>query len=169
MRCPGCGAEVPDVPELRSGHLYVGAAAGCWASYAELLGRLLGDPSLAEAHMLSVDAYMAQHPGVDERRADQSVWVHLVGLCLSLEHGFGGVASARAKAGVAAPDAVFPWLTPPASLGEVTVLDVLAVHPAESGAAVRRWAESVWGAWSTHQPAIRERAGKFLGTGRKRP
>ena len=167
MRCPGCGAEVPDVPELRSGHLYVGAAAGCWAGYTELMGRLLGDPSLAQAHMLSVDTYMAQHPGVEERQASQSVWVHLVGLSLSLEHGFDGVASARAKAGVATPDAIFAWLEPPAALGGMTVLDVLAVEPADTGAAVRRWAEYVWGAWATHQPAIRERAAKFTAGGRR--
>jgi hypothetical protein len=106
---------------------------------------------------------MAQHPGSPGRQAGQSVWVHLVGLCLVLEHGLDPIASAHAKARVATPDADFPWLAPPASLGPVTVLDVLAATTAqEHRAAVRAWAESVWDAWRPHQGAIRERAGRLL-------
>jgi hypothetical protein len=158
VHCPGCGAEAPDVPELRSGGLYVGAAAGCWAAYTELIGRQVSDAALAESHMLSVDVYMAQHPGVPGRQSSQSVWVHLVGLCLSLELGYEGRASAHAKARVAVPDAEFPWLEPPKSLGEVTVFDVLAAPADETDIAVRRWAEAVWRAWERHQPVIRARA-----------
>jgi hypothetical protein len=164
VRCPDCGAVVPDVPELRTGHTYVGAIAGCWAAYTELMGRQLCDPRLAGVHMLAVDAYMAQHPGTPGRQAAQSVWVHLVGLCLVLEHGIDVVMSARAKARVAAPDATFEWLAPPASLGPVTVLDVLAAPDADGGAAVRRWAESVWAAWSPHHSAIRQRTAGLLAT-----
>ena len=107
VACPGCGAEVEDIPELRSGHLYVGSSAGCWLAYTELMGRQLSDPAPAGSRMLAVDAYMAQHPGVPGRQASQSVWVHLVGLCLVLEHGLDPLFSARAKAEVAAPDATF--------------------------------------------------------------
>jgi hypothetical protein len=154
---------VADVPELRTDHLYGGAIAGCWSAYTELMGRQLSDPRQAGVHMLAVDVYMAQHPGTPSRQASQSVWVHLVGLCLVLEHGFDVVASARAKARVAAPDAVFDWLEPPASLGAVTVLDVLAAGDGEAGAAaVRRWAESVWDAWSPHRDAIRARTAELL-------
>jgi len=163
VRCPGCGAAVPDLPELRSDHLYVGAAPGCWAAYTELLGRQLSDPGSAGAHMLAVDAYMAQHPGAPGRQSSQSVWVHLVGLCLVVEHGFDVVASAQAKARVAAPGAAFDWLEPPASLGPVTVLDILEAPGGEEGAAaVRGWAESVWAAWSRHQTAVRRRAAELL-------
>lgn len=162
VRCHDCGAVVPDIPEIRTGHLYVGAIPGCWAVYTELMGRELSNPRLAGVHMLAVDVYMAQHPGTPGRQAAQSAWVHLVGLCLVLEHGFDVVMSARAKARVAAPDAAFEWLEPPASLGVVTVLDVLAAPDAEGAAAVRRWAESVWAAWSPHHAAIRARAAGLL-------
>jgi hypothetical protein len=168
LRCPGCGAKVADVPELRTDHLYVGAIAGCWSAYTALMGRQLSDPRLAGVHMLAVDVYMAQHPGTPGRQASQSVWVHLVGLCLVLEHGFDVVASARAKARVAAPDAVFECLEPPASLGAVTVLDMFETGDGEKGdgekgaASVRRWAESVWDAWSPHHDAIRGRAAEPL-------
>ena len=162
VRCPGCGAMVPDIEELRSRNLYIGAAAGCFAAYTDLLGRLLGDASLGEARMLSVDTYMAQHPGVPGRQSSQSVWVHLVGLCLSLEHGFDGLASARAKARLAAPDARFSWLEPPAELGALTVFDVLAVPGDELAAAVRGWTDSVWLAWEPHHDAVRARAKELL-------
>lgn len=162
VRCPGCGVMVPDLAEQRSRNLYVGAAAGCFAAYADLLGRLLGDASLGEARMLSVDTYMAQHPGVPGRQSSQSVWVHLVGLCLSLEHGFDGIASARAKARLAAPDARFSWLEPPARSGALTVFDILAVPANELPAAVRGWADSVWLAWESHRGAIRDRTRTLL-------
>ena len=166
MRCPGCGADVPDVGELRSDHLYVGAAPGCWAAYTELLGLQLSDAALAEARSLSVDAFMAQHPGTPGRQSSQSVWVHLVGLCLSLEHGFEGPASARAKARLAVSGAEFPWLEPPESRGPLTVFDIaLDAAAARHDAAVRLWAESVWNSWGPRQPAIRRRAAELLVSG----
>jgi hypothetical protein len=164
VRCKDCGALVPDVPELRTGHLYVGAAPGCWAAYTELIGRQMSEPGLGEARSLSVDVYMAQHPGVAGRQASQSVWVHLVGLCLSLEHGYGGEESARAKTRLAIPNATFEWLEPPAALGSITVLDVLSTaNSEEHQAAVLLWAKSVWAAWAPHQVAIRKRAESLLG------
>jgi len=163
MRCKGCGALVPDIPELRTGHLYVGAAPGCWAAYTELIGRQLSEPGLGGARTLSVDVYMAQHPGVTGRQASQSVWVHLVGLCLSLEHAYAGAESARAKARLAIPNATFEWLEPPASLGSITVFDVLSTANSEAHeAAVQRWAISVWAAWAPHQAEIRKRAESLL-------
>jgi hypothetical protein len=166
IRCAGCGALVPDVPELRSDHLYVGAAPGCYAAFGELLGRHLSghaDGETATAHMLATDAYMAQHPGTPGRQSAQSVWVHLVGLCLSLEHGFDPVASAYGKATVAAPEAVLEWLEPPAQgRGAVTVLDALSAAPDALPDAIRRWAESVWAAWEPHHAAVRERAARVV-------
>jgi hypothetical protein len=161
--CPGCRAIVPVVPELRTDHLYVGAAPGCWAAYTELMGLQMADPGLFESRMLSVDVYMAQHPGVRGRQASQSVWGHLVGLCLSLEFGFDGVASARAKARLLAPKATFEWLEPPASLGRITVFDVLEIPaPDEHIVAIDLWAASVWAAWAPYAEHVRRRAEDLL-------
>ncbi len=114
--------------------------------------------------MLAADAYPAQHPGVPGRQSSQSVWVHLVGLCLMLEYEFDGLASARSKARLAGPDAVFDWLEPPASLGGLTVLDALAATTtAEHVDLVRRWADSVWSAWAPHHARIRRRAAELTG------
>jgi len=135
-----------------------------------LLGRQLDDPSLAQTRMLSVDAYLAQHPGVPGRQAAQSAWVHLVGLCLVLECGFDGLASARAKALVATPRATFEWLDPPAWDGRMTVLDVLTVTTqTDHRDTVRRWATDVWVAWERHHSAIRERASAIASDRRPRP
>ncbi len=164
VHCRDCGALVPDVEELRADHLYVGAAPGCYAAFAELSGRELADVSLGPSRMLATDVYMAQHPGLPGRQAAQSVWVHLAGLCLVLERGVDPISSARAKALVAAPDAEFPWLEPPESLGPMTVLDVLATGSSEEHReAVRAWADSVWGAWRVHQPAVRARVERLFG------
>jgi hypothetical protein len=155
---------VPRVEEVRTRNLYVGAAPGCFVAYTELLGRELGNAYLAESRMLALDVYMAQHPGVPGRQSSQSVWVHLVGLCLVLEHDFDGLASARAKARLAAPNAVFDWLAPPATLGPITVLDVLALESPESHRdGVDRWARAVWQAWAPHHGAIRQRAAEIAG------
>jgi hypothetical protein len=90
------------------------------------------------------------------------VWVHLVGLCLSLEHGFDGIASARAKARLASPDAVFDWLEPPESRGDLTILDVVLSAPDRHAETVERWASAVWRAWSIHHAVIRARATTLL-------
>lgn len=145
--------------ESRTRNLYVEAAPGCFAAYAELIGRQGSNAALGPAHMLSADIYPAQHPGVPGRQSSQSVWVHLVGLCLMLEFGFDGIASARAKARLAAPDATFEWLEPPVSRGALTVLDIpLNGTVDEQMESVRRWAQTVWAAWARHHEPIRGRA-----------
>lgn len=162
VKCPGCGALVPEMEELRSRNLYVEAAPGCFAAYTELIGREQSSASLAGSHMLAADVYPAQHPGVPGRQSSRSVRIHLVGLCLALEHRFDGSASARAKARLAGPEIVYDWLEPPESRGELTVLDVLAAPAQDHVAAVRRWAEDVWQAWGAHHDAIRATAARVL-------
>ena len=80
IACHGCGAMVDDLPGKP--HPYVGANAGCW----ELYGRVLAHeyealPLLRETHLLTVDTYSVQHPGVPCRRSIQSVSIHLMRLC----------------------------------------------------------------------------------------
>jgi hypothetical protein len=153
--CPGCGAAVPDVEEMRQ-HPYIGSAPGCWLLYTEVLAREYGDLRYGPVHQLTVDAYAQQHPGVPERRTAQSVAIHLVGLCLSLERGRGAAELPRLRQRLAAPKRIFPWLTPPTSLGDVTVLDVHAAETPEAHRApVDRWAQSAWEAWSPYHAQVR--------------
>lgn len=155
VTCPGCGAPVPDVAEMRE-HPYIGSAPGCWLLYSEVLAREYGDLRYTPAHQLTVDAYAVQHPGVPERRTAQSVAIHLVGLYLSLERGRGPMELPRLRQRLAAPKRVFPWLAPPDSLGEVTVVDVHgATTPEAHRATVDLWARSAWEAWSPHHAQVR--------------
>ncbi|MEO6578264.1 MAG: DUF5946 family protein [Candidatus Limnocylindria bacterium] len=151
--CPGCGALLTPLPDGPS-HAYIGASAACWSTFSELVAREFGDLAYGAAHRHSVDAYAAQHPGVDGPRARQSVAIHLICIALWLEHGVG-------------PDALlpitrrlterggWPWLTPPTTYA-LTVHDVLRATSGEDH--VRRvnvWATAVWGAWREHHAVIR--------------
>ncbi|MDQ2853494.1 MAG: DUF5946 family protein [Chloroflexota bacterium] len=154
ITCPGCGAIVPDVEETRR-HTYVGSAPFCWLLYSEVLAREYGDYRYSPVHQLSVDAYAVQHPGVPERRAAQSVAVHLVGLCLTLERGRGAAELPRLRQSLASRKRVFPWLEPPPSVGDLTIVDI---HAAETPEAhqdlVATWAGSAWQAWSLHHAQV---------------
>ncbi len=153
--CPDCRALVPAVDGPT--HAYIGGSPGCWATWGELQARAYGDPELAAVMPLAVDAYAAQHPGVEGRRQAQSVWVHLVSMCAILERGRTAVDGIRVKQDLLRHDPVFAWLEPPADPGPITVLDVAPRSGAEAAAAVHAWAWSVWGAWSAHAEAIRGR------------
>jgi hypothetical protein len=146
--CPGCGLELPE----RGGptHAYIGASPACWALYGELLARQYEEYSEAD-HRPSVDAYAVQHPGQPERRAIQSVGVHLVALLLTVEHGLPAAEVTQAMRRVLATEPPFEWLEPPRPNGTVTVADVLAGE-----ASPQAWAANVWRAWEPHHPRVRE-------------
>lgn len=141
VTCPGCG--------LRSGvtggptHAYIGASAGCWARYGELLAQGMGG-------QLAVDTYAAQHPGVEQRRASQSVAVHLISICAALERGSPAHHAVPLIRRALASRAVWPWLPLESPVGSITVADVL-----DRGATVEEWAGDVWHAWEPHHDTVR--------------
>lgn len=154
IACPGCGARVPDIDGPT--HAYMGASAGCWAIYTEVLAREYENVAYFAVHQFTVDAYAVQHPGQPERRTIQSVAVHLISLYHTLELGYDFQKAQRAMQRATRSKAHLTWLEPPASLGEVTVLDVHAAEDViQHREVVRRWAESAWQAWSPHHETIR--------------
>lgn len=160
--CPGCQASVPasDGPT----HSYIGASAGCWKLFGELLAREYSDPEYMKVHRLSVDAYAAQHPGKPGRRSSQSVSVHLLALYLLLEKKTSHEYITRILDKVIKEKKnEFEWLEPPSSLGSMTAADVLPARNArEHAELVQRWAQSVWEAWAPHHEAIRTLAQSYL-------
>ena len=148
--CPGCGlvAEPADGPT----HAYIGASPGCWALFGELtVEGLTGVPS----GYLAGDTYAVQHPGRPERRALQSVAVHLITLCALLERGWpAGRAIALRRKVVDAPFEPWPRLPVEEPVGTLTVADVLAADLPERDARVRDWAHDVWDAYGTHHERI---------------
>ncbi len=154
VACVGCGAvfEEGDGPT----HRYLESSPGCWASYGEVLAREYSDfPAYGALHRLTVDTYAVQHPGRPSPQCIQSVALHLMSLCLVLERDIEPRRATEFLQTAAQHKGRFTWLTPPESLGSITVKDV---HRAESAAEhvklVRAWAESAWSSWSSHHATI---------------
>ncbi len=162
-RCYGCGALVKDIPGKP--HEYIGASAGCWEVFGEVLAREydeFGYP--AQVHRLTVDTYAVQHPGEPNRRAIQSVHVHLVSLYLIIEHHASGLEATRSLGKILKHAERFRWLEPPTPNGHMTVLDIAAARNFdEHQRLVQRWAKDVWQAWAPHHPYIRELVRRYLG------
>ncbi|MSO42231.1 MAG: hypothetical protein EXQ70_10135, partial [Solirubrobacterales bacterium] len=109
--CPGCGLVLPESDGPT--HAYLGASAGCWALYGELLAHEFGALNYPDEHRSCVDAYAVQHPGHPERRSIQSVGVHLMGLCLVFDRKLepGRVTEVLSRRDKRLVD--FRWLDPP--------------------------------------------------------
>jgi len=153
-KCPGCEAAFPqqDGPT----HPYMLSSPACWAAFGEVLAREYSNPALQPIHRLSVDAYAVQHPGHPSRQSIHSVGLHLIRLCLFLEHDLAPKLADAAMRTAGRIKHTFIWLEPPPSLGDVTVRDVVQAPSAAGHAALaRRWANAAWTAWAPHHPQIR--------------
>jgi len=132
--CPACGASL-------------GGRAGCQAAFDALGARAWEDPRHGAVHRLVVDAYCLQHPD-DYCRSAKSYAAHLAGLCCGVEHG-GDPRRHRAIARWLDGHRELARPTPPAARGVTTVAEATAQSDAHAyAAAVRRWAGSVWEAYS---------------------
>lgn len=156
ISCIGCGAAVPSAGG--PAHAYIGASPGCWARYGEVLTKEYSDYRFAPVHRLTVDTYAVQHPGKPERRAIQSVAVHLIGLHVTLERGFDNERTVRIIKNAADRSSAFFWLEPPASVGTMTILDVLRAGDdgAEHRRLVTEWARCTWAAWAQHHAQVHQ-------------
>jgi Family of unknown function (DUF5946) len=160
--CPGCGACF--APFDGPVHEYMESSPACWQAFGQVMAREYGNPQLFAVHRLSVDAYAVQHPGGESRQAVQSVGVHLARLCLFLEHGLSPEKANAAMLRIGEGKAAMVKLRRPASLGTVTVADVLAARGDEAHAeVVQRWARAAWEAWAEHHDLVRRWAEVGLG------
>jgi Family of unknown function (DUF5946) len=139
------------------GHRYVASSAGCWRTFGELQADELHRFGHPGAHRLLVDAYMAQHPGDgSDRRDRQSVFVHLIGLCAVLEHGWDRRRTTGLLRRAVQSFDDFPVLARASGPGQLTVLDMLdAVDLADFDRRARAWARSVWTSWSSEHDLVR--------------
>lgn len=152
--CVGCGGIFPETDAPT--HRYMESSAGCWARYGEVLAREYGDIRYGKVHRLTVDAYAVQHPGRPSPRSIRSVAIHLMSLCAVLERDFPTRrVPALLKEASGRMDR-YEWLSPPASMGPLTVADVHAAEsPEKHRRIVRAWADSAWSAWSDRHPTVR--------------
>ncbi len=123
-------------------------SAACWGAYGKLLAAQYNDPKRMQFHQLVVDSYAVQHPGGDDPRAVRSVGIHLMTLCLFLEHGSDpALGTGRHKRMVERP--VFHRLIPPGQRGRLSCLDVPVRGPVPAArSSVYVWAKDAWAAWS---------------------
>ncbi len=151
--CTGCGAMFP-----ASGgpvHPYMESSPACWAAFGEVLAREYSDIAYMRAHRLTVDSYAVQHPGRPSPQSIQSVTLHLISLCLILEHEVSMPRATTALQEGAKYKSSFVWLDPPPMRGELTIADVHAAKSAEEHVRlVWDWAKSAWAAWSPHYDKI---------------
>ncbi len=136
-------------------HSYMKSSQGCWQIYGEILAREYSDVAYWKNHRLTVDAYAAQHPGVESAQSIQSVAVHLMSLYFVIEEGRPhDVATQLIKK---ATKQKFYWLQPPINLGGVNATIVWASKNAkEHNNQVELWARSVWKAWEEHHEIIKK-------------
>ena len=153
-KCFSCGGVYPDIDGPT--HRYMHSSPGCWAVYSEVLAREYSDPKYFEVHRLTVDAYAVQHPGSCDRQSIHSVGLHLIRLCLFLEHGLAVENANYAMLEAGKNKHTFTWLKPPESFDTITAANVAKVNSVyEHKAIVRVWAQKAWDAWSIHHDTIR--------------
>jgi Family of unknown function (DUF5946) len=107
---------------------------------------------------------MVQHPGVPERRAIQSVGVHLVALCLVLERGLPPADLSTALQRVLARPPAWRWLEPPVPNGTLTMGDLAAAASRaepELRARIEDYVEGVWSSWAPHRDVVSGWAAPF--------
>lgn len=151
--CPGCGLLLPACGGPT--HAYVGASAACWELYGKLnAGRDTREEGTRQRRLVA-DAYAAQHPGAADRRALQSVAVHLMGLCMLLEREGENRRPVPVLGRLPARRTLdLHWLDPPAPNGRLTIADIAASGP-DHASSVEAWAKDVWRAWAPHHATVR--------------
>jgi hypothetical protein len=155
VRCFGCGAVVADI--RGPGHGYILAAPGCWSLYTGLedwKAGLPGRPGIDAAQWM-IDSYAVQHATNPDARNRQSVAVHLMSLCASLEHEVSGARLRQLLGAWAHRPGGYPLLEPRPAAYTITVRDVADAEAAARAGVVRLWAEMTWSAWSDHHEEVR--------------
>jgi len=154
IHCTGCGASVPDIQGPT--HKYLGAFPGCWKIFGDILAKEYSDQAYMRVHRLTVDAYAVQHIGDKSPQTIQSINLHLLALCVALEHGvkYSFIPQIMNKK-IKEYKNVFAWLSPPKYFGAITVVDVAkAKNAKEHEKLVSDWAKAAWDSWKHHHKII---------------
>lgn len=149
--CPGCGLRLPISDAVADPRFY--ASPECQGIYGELTGYTVmrGDAEFIHQHL--VDAYAAQHAEAHQRPIGLAF--ALIGLYLTFEQGATGRQVQHMHMLLANRSKTWPTFPRPPHTGALTVRDVLDAPPGdERDAALRRWAASVWQAWSHERERI---------------
>ena len=145
---------VPDV--TGPVHAYMHASPGCWALYCGLedwKASLRADQDAPTLIQHLVDAYAVQHAANPDRRNRQSVAVHLMSLCASLEQGIPGT---RLRQVIGTwTHRQYRLLVPRPDAYQLTVRDLADAAGQDRPGLVLDLAKAAWTAWSAHHDQIR--------------
>jgi hypothetical protein len=145
---------VPDV--TGPVHAYMHDSPGCWALFCGLedwKASLTADHEAPTLIQHLVDSYAAQHAANPDRRNRQSVAVHLMSLCASLEQGVPGT---RLRQMIGAwTHREYPLLVPRPDAYQFTVRDLADTAEQDRPGLVSDMAAATWAAWSAHHEQIR--------------
>jgi hypothetical protein len=109
-----------------------------------------------DVYRLANDAWAVQHPGRPSPQTVNSAAIHLIRLCLTIEHNLPAEHANAAVLAAGNRKEEYVWLEPPRSKGAVTVADFRTDLSVEDHKLLlRRWAESAWAAWAEHHETIR--------------
>ncbi len=136
-------------------HAYMSFSPACWARYGEILAREFEDRQYFEAHRLLVDACCGHHSIGPDRRARQSLHIHMAALMLHFEDRASKPEIVAFLGNAARIGEFAPLEVPPAS----PLVSMDAIHAAtnaqEHGQAVAEYARQVHEAWEPHHPVFR--------------
>jgi len=155
--CPGCKASLDPVDGPT--HRYIGASPACWQVYTTLVAGGYAIVGGGQYGSLLVDAYAAQHPGVESPQARQSVAVHLLTLWAILRAG-ADVEKAidiRVRAvSIGKRTGGFDWLQPAPESYPLTVAGLTSSTPINASS-IDLFVGGVLGSWmANHEAAIRK-------------
>ena len=153
--CESCNLILPHFEGPT--HEYMRSSPACWKMYGEVLAREYQDKKYFEIHRLTVDAYALQHPGHQDRRAIQSVNIHLASLYLIFSKNYSSEQATKFLGECVKNHKLdFEYLERPSTLGNMTVFDVWQTKDSEQHIqAVRNWARSVFEVWEQHHDFIK--------------
>ena len=150
--CPGCGVHLLTVDGPT--HRYMTASPACWEAFGRVLAAVYASAERMLFHQVVVDAYAAQHPGEGQREQVQSVGMHLMTLCLFLEHGVDPSLGSGLHRRMIRRPAFHPIR--PAGISPVTVLHVPLEGPGgKAREAVYEWGRAVWELYAHEHRTVR--------------
>ena len=137
-------------------HAYITAAPGCWRMFLEVGARSVGWALSPGIVQLRTDAYASQHSTNPDPRNRQSVAVHLMSLCASLELRLPPGSTTHLLGSWTHRPGGYPDFTDASPPGAITIVELhSAVGQGEYEAVVEAWAQSVWGSYGAVHDAVR--------------
>ncbi len=155
VACPSCGAVCDDIDGPT--HPYLAATRGCWAAFGAIQADEMARFGYPAIHGLVVDAYAASHGGDGtDRRDRQSVCIHLMALCATLERGETSPGRIALLQRLTAQPLQWPAVDRPDGVPALNHTHVAAATDLDEYThRAGEWASAVWSFWVPAHPRIR--------------